>query len=85
MRAPFTQLLTFCLGWLQELLLKLVEDYYPLPVDPDAAPDSAQKGPKAKKPGADAVRQVLHGPERVCVSTCAEPSVLRSVLACLLD
>ena len=44
---------------LQELLLKLVEDYYPLPTDPDASPESALKGLKAKKSGGDAGRQVL--------------------------
>jgi hypothetical protein len=57
---PFTALPPdcFCFGWRQELLLKLVEDYYPLPTDPDAALESAQKGLKARKAGGDAMRQV---------------------------
>ena len=34
----------------QELLLKLVEDYYPLPVDPDAAPEpTPPKGSRSRK------------------------------------
>ena len=45
-------------GWwhAQELLLKLVEDYYPLPADPYAIPEAAQKGAKGKNGGTE--RQV---------------------------
>ena len=43
-----------CCDWLaavlQELLLKLVEEYYPLPVDPDAPPEPTPvKGSRSRK------------------------------------
>jgi hypothetical protein len=57
-RAPLTR--SVCT--LQELLLKLVEDYYPMPADPDADVNAAQKPAaskgRARRPDARPSRRV---------------------------
>ena len=54
--------LSCCGCILQELLLKLVEDYYPMPADPDADANAAQKPAaskgRARRPDARPSRRV---------------------------
>ena len=59
---------------LQELLLKLVEDYYPMPADPDADANAAQKPAaskgRARRPDARPSRRVcLVVVPRICTYT----------------
>ena len=69
-RAPFTQYV--CV--LQELLLKLVEDYYPMPADPDADANAALKPAaskgRARRPDARPSRRVrLLDVPGICTNT----------------